>query len=83
MQKHVSNYFKAHDLNPYEALMCKVCKVCKAADIHHIMPRSKFGTKTKHLQDLPSNLIPLCRECHDKAHAEKYSKEFLYDKTRT
>lgn len=60
------------------------CEVCgkTAVDIHHIIPRSKFGKKTKELQDDVSNLIALCRECHDKAHNNKLTKEFLHERKR-
>ena len=33
--------------------------------------------KTKDLQDVIENLIALCRDCHEKAHANIYTKEFL------
>lgn len=55
------------------------CEIChkQATEIHHIQRRSEFGSKTKHLQDQIENLIALCRTCHEKAHANIYSKEFL------
>jgi len=40
-------------------------------DIHHIEPRSSFGSKRKDEQDKIENLIGLCRECHNKAHGIK------------
>lgn len=46
-------------------------------DIHHIIPRSKFGSKRKDEQDDIKNLMALCRKHHDEAHAEKLSKEYL------
>lgn len=46
-------------------------------DIHHIIPRSKFGKKNKAEQDKIENLMALCRFCHDKAHAEVFKKDFL------
>lgn len=41
------------------------CAICgkPTQEIHHIRPRSMHG------QNVPSNLIPLCIECHDKVHA--------------
>jgi len=76
MQKHIKNYlsfFKPHD---DQNIPCEVCKN-RAVDIHHIIPRSKFGKKMKDQQDKVENLIALCRICHDMAHDEKFSKEYL------
>ena len=51
------------------------CGVCykRAVDIHHIYARSK----RKDLLDDPSNLIPLCRSCHDKLGDKKQYIDFL------
>lgn len=46
-------------------------------DIHHIAPRSKFGTKTKDQQDDIKNLVALCRNHHDDAHNNILTKEYL------
>lgn len=76
MQKHIKNYlnyFKPHD---DQNIPCEVCNN-KAVDIHHIILRSKFGKKMKVEQDKVENLIALCRKCHDMAHAETFSKEYL------
>lgn len=59
-----------------EDCFCEVCGVM-ANDIHHIIPRSKFGTKTKHLQDDVSNLIALCRKHHEDAHNNILTKTDL------
>ncbi len=75
---HVKNYFEEYGYNESSFIPCEVCKA-KAVDIHHIEPRSKFGTKTKHLQDHPENLVALCRSCHDKAHSKQISKYELKD----
>ena len=81
MQRHVSNYLTARDLTPYEPILCEICGAI-SVDIHHIVPRSKFGSKTKELQDDFSNLIALCRKCHEKAHNEQISKAELYTAKR-
>ncbi|ASK29689.1 HNH endonuclease [Chryseobacterium sp. T16E-39] len=76
MQKHTKNYlqfFKPHD---EQNIPCEVC-ANRAVDIHHIIPRSKFGKKRKEEQDHVENLIALCRVCHDMAHDEKFSKDYL------
>ena len=41
-------------------------------DVHHIIPRSKFGKKRKDEQDKIENLVGLCRDCHNKADANVY-----------
>lgn len=48
----------------------------KAVDIHHIVYRSRACNKYK---DHISNLIPLTREEHDKAHNEEISVQELLD----
>ena len=53
---------------------CEKCGV-KAVDIHHIIPKGMGGSKTK---DVIENLISLCRDCHNKAHDNKISKEELF-----
>lgn len=55
------------------------CEVChnKATEIHHIKRRSEFGSKTKDQQDVIENLIALCRKCHEMAHANTFTKEYL------
>lgn len=70
MQTHVKNYFDSLGLDTSSYVECEVCQ-SPAVDIHHIIPRSKFGKKTKDKQDHPSNLIALCRECHNIAHSNK------------
>ena len=74
MEKYLKNYFEKYWENP----LCEVCWVV-AVNIHHIEFRSKYGKKTKHLQDHPDNLIALCHTCHQKAHwiGWKLDKEFL------
>lgn len=51
------------------------CEYCGswAVDIHHIEPRSKFGSKRKNERDDIKNLIALCRRCHDLAHGPESS----------
>jgi 5-methylcytosine-specific restriction endonuclease McrA len=63
-------------LTPADFIPCEVCN-SKAVDIHHVIPRSKFGTKRKGEQDHISNLIALCRTCHNLAHDNVISKEEL------
>jgi len=43
------------------------CEICNnlAVDIHHIVPKSQLG------DDIASNFISLCRDCHIEAHKDK------------
>lgn len=78
MKPHIKIYFDyfGYDVNSWIA--CEVCGVT-SLDIHHIVPRSKFGSKRKVEQDHISNLIALCRLCHNKAHDNVISKERLQE----
>ena len=71
MKPHTKEYFKHHD--PFNYLPCEVCGQ-KAVDIHHIEPKGMGGSKMKDYYD---NLIGLCRDCHEKAHANKITKQQL------
>lgn len=76
LQNHIKTYFEYHGFTHQGEVMCQVCNA-PAHDIHHIVPRSKFGSKRKHEQDHISNLIALCRSCHDKAHSNELTREML------
>ena len=76
MQKHIKVYMNYYRYDISDFIPCEACG-CKSNDIHHIVFRSKFGKKTKDQQDAIENLIALCRECHNKAHDNKLTKEWL------
>lgn len=76
MQNHTKIYLDFYQFDPSSFIPCMVCGA-RAVDIHHIIPRSKFGKKRKAEQDKITNLIGLCRPHHDDAHAERISKEDL------
>lgn len=80
MEKHVHNYFAAFGFDGFEFIPCEVCGA-KAYDIHHVTPRSHFGSKNKDAQDDVSNLVALCRPCHNIAHGptSRAFKEKLKD----
>lgn len=83
MQEHVKNYFKETGYDRSSVIICERCRKNVAVDIHHIEPRSKFGTKTKHLRDASENLIALCRKCHNNAHEKNIKDELkMYVKLR-
>jgi Fe2+ or Zn2+ uptake regulation protein len=68
MQRHTANYLKAFGYDESDVIMCEACQKRVCVDIHHVEPRSAFGSTRKHEQDHHSNLVGLCRECHDEAH---------------
>lgn len=78
--EHTDNYYQYFGYNKGDFIPCEVCQA-EAVDIHHIEPRSRFGSKMKGTgkgeQDHIYNLIALCRSCHDKAHAGEYKKKNL------
>lgn len=76
MQPHIKNYLESISLSIADFIPCEVCGA-KSVDVHHIIPRSKFGKKRKDEQDAPANLIALCRGCHNQAHDNVLTKEFL------
>ncbi len=76
MQPHTKIYLTHFGYSENEYIPCEVCQ-CQAVDIHHIVPRSKFGKNTKNIQDSIDNLIALCRDCHTLAHDEILIKEML------
>ena len=73
MQKYIKNYFDYHGYDYNDVILCEICSRL-ATDIHHIIYKSQGGS------DNPDNLIALCRDCHNKAHDNIFTKKFLYDK---
>jgi 5-methylcytosine-specific restriction endonuclease McrA len=67
LPKHVENYLAAFGFSGMEFMPCEVCGSA-LNDVHHIQPRSSFGSKRKKEQDHIDNLCGLCRDCHTKAH---------------
>lgn len=70
MKPHVKNYMKHHGFGEQDIIYCENCGRI-AVDIHHIVFRSQGGT------DDASNLIALCRECHNLAHDGVITRERL------
>ena len=77
MQRHIRNYLSSIGADESTRIRCEVCNDL-VNDIHHIIPRSKFGSKRKEEQDAPDNLIALCRSCHEKAHKNLLTKDELF-----
>ena len=61
MQKYIQNYLEYFNYGEQDYIKCEYCKK-QGNDIHHIIYRSQQGN------DDISNLICLCRDCHDRAH---------------
>jgi 5-methylcytosine-specific restriction endonuclease McrA len=70
---YITNYMKHHDIGEQDIVLCKVCGAM-SQDLHHIKFRSRNGN------DEPSNLIPLCRPCHNLAHSRALTEEELYER---
>ncbi len=62
MVKHVKIYLEYFDYCQDDFIPCENCSR-KAVDIHHLVFRSQLG------KDEISNLMALCRDCHDIAHS--------------
>jgi 5-methylcytosine-specific restriction endonuclease McrA len=71
MQQYKKNYLKANRVGEQEKIICESCNMAWAVDIHHIIFRSHQGT------DEESNLIALCRDCHNLAHSGDIKAEDL------
>ena len=57
--------------------LCFTCENAFAVDWHHIESRKMGGNKKK---NEISNLIALCRDCHNLAHKHKITKKELTNK---
>jgi hypothetical protein len=63
MQKHTKIYFEGSGLDPHGFVPCEICEA-QAVDIHHINCKGMGGDPTGS-KDVFSNLMALCRSCHD------------------
>lgn len=64
MQPHTKVYMNYFNFTEADFVPCELCN-SKAVDIHHIVPRSRFGSKRKAERDDILNLMALCRICHN------------------
>ena len=69
MQKYKRDYFAHYGVGEQDVLLC----VCGAVsvDLHHVISKGQGGS------DHYSNLIPLCRACHERAHTDREFYESL------
>jgi len=78
MQKYTKIYFDHFNIDYdiptgyHDYIDCEVCK-SQAVDVHHIIFKSQGG------KDEISNLIALCRHCHDLAHKGVLSSAHLQE----
>ena len=63
MQKYIKVYMSYFDIGMQDVIYCEKCGA-RGTDIHHINGRGKD-------KDVVENLIALCRDCHNLAHASK------------
>jgi len=78
MKKYIKNYFEYFGYMPGDFIACECCNA-PAVDLHHVIYRSHFGKKEQEKCDSVENIIALCRDCHNKAHDEIFSKENLQE----
>jgi len=71
MKPHTKIFYDYHKLAASDFIHCAICGA-EATDIHHISGKP-MGNKSKRY-DVPENLIPVCRSCHNDIHNEKISK---------
>lgn len=64
MQKYKRDWLKRHGYGIDDKVPCQECGGV-ACDLHHVKFRSHCS---KEEVDKDDNLIPLCRECHNKYH---------------
>jgi len=67
MTNHCKIYMKHFDYVTQEEIPCEACHR-PAVDIHHIFGRGEG-------RDVVTNLMALCRKCHDHAHSKVTKSE--------
>ena len=57
----------------------KSCIPCGGytCQVHHIVPLSRFGSKTKHLAWQEKNMAAKCQECHERAGSKEAMRRDL------
>ena len=66
MKSYTRIFLKHYGYDVSDFIPCLGCGQ-KSVDLHHLEPRSK----RKDLENEPTNLAALCRECHVKAETNK------------
>ena len=55
--------------------ICQTCGLEEDLTKHHLVPQLKAKNKYKEIKEDPSNIIWICRSCHDQIHALKSESE--------
>ena len=50
-------------------MKCELCDIECDGTKHHLVPKLKAKNKYKDIKDDPSNIIYICRSCHDQIHS--------------
>lgn len=77
MKSYTKVYLQHHGYDVSDFIPCLGCGA-RAVDIHHLEPRSKRPD----LLNEPSNLVALCRVCHQRAESDKSFNEMLKEKAK-
>ena len=48
---------------------CELCGLDCEPTKHHLIPQSRIRNKYKEIKEDPSNIIWICRSCHDQIHS--------------
>ena len=75
MTNHAKIYLEHYGYSPGDFIPCEVCGV-RATDFHHIKCRG-MGGNPKGDKDNPSNIMALCRRCHEKFGDKRQYMEYL------
>lgn len=75
MKPYTKKYMSFFGYTTADFIPCECCGE-KSVDIHHIIARSIARNLINHI----SNLMAVCRNCHEKYGDKKQHKEFLLEK---
>ena len=64
------------DVLDRDAYSCITCGFY-TCQVHHVIPLSKFGSKTKHLAWQEKNMAAQCQVCHEEAGSKEAMKRDL------
>ena len=73
MRNHIAVYLNHFGYYDQSEIVCECCGK-PAVDIHHIDARGMGGSNDA---DKITNLMALCRECHDKYGDVRHMKQYL------